>query len=458
MQVQPRRLATLLMPLLFAGLSGCAAIMPKSVTNMAADKPVAPPPLSLNAGQDDIALQTQPQTAILDFQALDRDDPLPDVKVPAVTVTGVGYIEALRLLLDGTGFSLAVAGDVRTFEGASTGSLRIPGGTLAQVAEQLAKQGGFFLTVRGQHVTASATKRFALELPSVMSEKAGAALMNSLKRLGARDAYLDTIGNTMTFEASRNGWAAIDGFLAHMRRSKPMIVYEMEVYQLELRDGDTTSLGFKSLAKNLAQDPKDWSISSSTIGEASFALIGKNVTMSAVVNLLQTQGTVSSLSRPRVALLSGSKAHFFVGDSIKYVAKISQQTNQASANSTTTSSAELEELNTGFDLTMTGVFQEGTIATDLDLKISSLVKFDITQTFGTTLKAPWTTKKQMETVVKSRPGDLILLGGMGNVKQNDERSGGATGVSKTSEAVRSEIVLAMRPRLVRFVSAAEAQQ
>ena len=104
---------------------------------------------------------------------------------------------------------------------------------------------------------------------------------------------------------------------------------------------------------------------------------------------------------------------------------------------------------------MTGVFQEGTIATDLELKISDLVKFDITQTFGTTLKAPWITKKEMKTIVRARPGDLILLGGMGNTKQSDDRSGGVGGLAKKSEASRSEIVLAMRPRLVRFISAKE---
>ncbi|ABM97183.1 pilus (IV) biogenesis [Methylibium petroleiphilum] len=460
MRTKPRRAAFLLAPLTLALLSGCASILPGRSTDFPADKPVAGPNIPSSVAAQDL-VELPVQSATLDMQPAEPDDALPNTQVPPISVTGVGYIEALRLLLEGSSYSLAVAGDVRAFEGVSAGSLRTPAGPLRDVVEQLSRGGGFFLSVRGNKVTASATKRFVIEVPNLMDQPAAANLLASLRRLGARDAYLDAIGNTITFEASRSSWQAIDGYLAHMRRSKPMLVYEVEVYQVELTDTTNNGIGFTSLAKNLAGDPNNWSVArgGTGIGSASFAFVGKNVTMAAVVDLLQTQGTVSSLSRPRVAMLSGSSSKFRVGQTTKYVAKISQQnTGSGSASTTTTSSADTDELKTGFELQMKGGYQEGSVFTNLKLTISELIRFNDFEAFGTKLRLPDTTEREIETLVRARPGDLILLGGLGSTKQNAGHEAGITGVNKSTTASRSEIVVAMRPRVISFTAAKEAQQ
>lgn len=434
--------------------------MPGKVTDFPSDKPVAGAPVSLESAPDLIDLQVSGDAQILEMVPAEADDVLPSIKVGPLAATGIGHIEALRLLLDGSPYSLAIEGDVRTFEAVAGGSIRVAGGTLKDVAEQLASSGSFFLSVRGNKVVVSATKRFVIEVPHVLDEAAATGLESTLRRFGARDIFLDQAGNTLTFEASRTGWVSIDRYLSHLRRNKPMLVYEVEVYQVELADGMQTGVGFSSIAKNLKADPKDWAITRTGegIGSAALSLVTKNLTMTALVDLLQTQGTVSSLARPRVAMLSGASSKFRVGSTTAYVSKIARsQNSQGSTDSTVTSSSETAEVKTGFELGMRGSYQEGTVYTNLEMTISELVRFNDFEAFGTKLRLPDTTEKEVKTMVRARPGDMILLGGLGSTKQTDDRSGGATGLSKNTSAKRSEIIVAMRPRVVRFITSKEAQ-
>lgn len=124
----------------------------------------------------------------------------------------------------------------------------------------------------------------------------------------------------------------------------------------------------------------------------------KNLTMTALVDLLQTQGTVSSLARPRVAMLSGASSKFRVGSTTAYVSKIARSQNtQGSSDSTVTSSSETAEVKTGFELSMRGSYQEGTVYTNLEMTISELVRFNETvqELFIHELSDTYNAEKQM---------------------------------------------------------------
>lgn len=474
MRFNPSRLALALAPLMLATLSGCSVLMPASITNTKTDVPVDSPKVSLEAGDGTVSLMTARQDVVLEAVPADGDDPLPKTPVPALAATGLGHIEALRLLLDGGPFSLSIVGDARAFEGSQTGSLRMGATTLADAAESLSRSGGFFLSVHGDKVIASATKRFVIDVPHVLDDKAAAGLVNTMRRLGARDVFHDANGNTITFDASRTAWSKIESYLDYMRRSKPMLAYEVEVYQVELNDAHSSGVNFSKLAKNLVADAagggamtraaSTWSLTKSgeNLGSQSLSFVTKDVSMSMVLGALKSQGTVSSLSRPRVALLSGTESKFRVGRTTKYVSKISQTNNgtATTGNQTaqTTSSSETAEVKTGFDMKVKGVFKEGTVTTVVSLEISELIKFNDFEAFGTKLRLPDTKENEIETTVEARPGDMLLLGGMGTNSQKSAKEGGVSGFSLSGEAARTEIVLALRPRVIRFVTSKDVQQ
>jgi MSHA biogenesis protein MshL len=474
MRFNPSRLALALAPLMLATLSGCSVLMPASITNTKTDVPVDSPKVSLEAGDGTVSLMTARQDVVLEAVPADGDDPLPKTPVPPLAATGLGHIEALRLLLDGGPFSLSIVGDARAFEGSQTGSLRMGATTLADAAESLSRSGGFFLSVHGDKVIASATKRFVIDVPHVLDDKAAAGLVNTMRRLGARDVFHDANGNTITFDASRTAWSKIESYLDYMRRSKPMLAYEVEVYQVELNDAHSSGVNFSKLAKNLVADAagggamtraaSTWSLTKSgeNLGSQSLSFVTKDVSMSMVLGALKSQGTVSSLSRPRVALLSGTESKFRVGRTTKYVSKISQTNNgtATTGNQTaqTTSSSETAEVKTGFDMKVKGVFKEGTVTTVVSLEISELIKFNDFEAFGTKLRLPDTKENEIETTVEARPGDMLLLGGMGTNSQKSAKEGGVSGFSLSGEAARTEIVLALRPRVIRFVTSKDVQQ
>jgi type II secretory pathway component GspD/PulD (secretin) len=65
---------------------------------------------------------------------------------------------------------------------------------------------------------------------------------------------------------------------------------------------------------------------------------------------------------------------------------------------------------------------------------------------------PVTTDRKLKTNVRARPGDLILLGGLTIDTDKDNTQNGIGGTSQTKSTAKSEIVLALKPRIVKFVS------
>jgi hypothetical protein len=129
------------------------------------------------------------------------------------------------------------------------------------------------------------------------------------------------------------------------------------------------------------------------------------------------------------------------------------------ANPTSTVTTDILDLCLKLDLT--GDFEEDTIFTAIKIDLTNLTSLD---TFSsgdasnaTTLKLPQTNDRSLETSVRVRPGDTILIAGIQQSKDSTNSTGTPEigGLSaqtyRAGSTTRSELVIVMRPKVIRFV-------
>ncbi|MEC5217385.1 hypothetical protein RCH09_002343 [Actimicrobium sp. GrIS 1.19] len=165
-----------------------------------------------------------------------------------------------------------------------------------------------------------------------------------------------------------------------------------------------------------------------------------------LINFLQTQGNVKAISRPRLAVISGTRGSLRVGQSTTYVSKVGTNFS-TSVNQVTT---ETRDLKTGLDLTLFGDFSDNTVYTRIGLAISEIVSLSKFTALGTDLTLPTTADREINTVVRARPGDMILLGGITIDRDASDARRGLSQNGRSDSVTRSELVLAMKAKVVYF--------
>jgi MSHA biogenesis protein MshL len=181
-------------------------------------------------------------------------------------------------------------------------------------------------------------------------------------------------------------------------------------------------------------------------------IAGPRFNVDVLVDFLRSQGSVRAISQPRIALMSGSKGSLRVGQSTTYVAKVGSNFN----GNLTQLSVETQSLQTGFELTLFGEEHEGTVYTHINLSLADLVKFNRFTAVDTDLTLPQTAEREVKTTVRARPGDIVLLGGIATQRDTLDVNNGVGATRKTGAVERSELVIALKPRIVRFAESGAA--
>lgn len=396
---------------------------------------------------------------------------LPDKRVTNLHLSEISLYDGLRLLLEGTGIALS-------FEGGQTQGNRyqvtmINGleGSLPDVVEKLSKAFGFFYHFGNGVLTVIPEAPFALELPPVLHDDSLASLTNTLQFIGAKDVYLDRNSRILTFVTNRQRLDTIAQFIDRIRETRSMLIYDLALYQVDLTDGDQTGITWNkfNFSGNPSGNPLNLNFSggqSSSSNRASggfdlgLVFNNKNFALDALVNFLKTQGTVRTVSQPRIVIMSGSKGKIRMGQSTNYVSKVGTNTGTA-LNQTTVETANLQ---TGLDLSVYGDLHDGTVYTKLSISLTDLIQFNHFTALGTDLTLPQTADRTYNSTVRALPGDTILLGGLILEKNTSNISGLPASESsvvlgnRQLSLSRSELVLVLKARVVRFAKKGGAPQ
>lgn len=411
---------------------------------------------------------------------LTQSDPLPNILLTNISVTESGLYDAVQAMAKIAGLGLSVEGGARGMERyGSIASIGMSGG-LPEIMENLSRTMGFFYRVNNGVLTITPEEQFVIEMPPSLHEDNLAGITNTLQYLGARDVYLDRLNRSLTFRANKKIVASVDSYLQRVRSTRSLLVFDVHIYQVDLTDstesgvqwnkfgwankgglnntttttanpgtglGSGASVGGITTAASAASDTTASFNRSGGFGVGA-VLTGPKFSIDMLVNFLRTQGTVKNVSQPRIAMLTGSKGSLRVGQATTYVSKVGTNVS-ANLNQVT---VETKDLQTGFELTLFGEEHDGTIYTRVQMTLSDLVKFNRFTALGTDLTLPQTADREVRTSVRARPGDIILLGGITVSKDSLDISNGITASTKNSDASRSELVIALRPKIVRFTT------
>jgi cell division septation protein DedD len=425
--------------------------------------------IGMESGDDDTGsdiISTQSRQELIPTPLTDSD-PLPPYVVPKFSFADAPLQDVLQVVIRNSGVGLSVAWDTEASKiSRSSASMNQLGGDLTSVLNTLADSFGFYWRFKEGMLHITTDRQYITPIPPI------ADLFDSLpimvKTLGGTDVFLDKSGRMVTFRADSLAFFKIKSYLDITRKNRSLIIYDTYIWEVVLNDGSKMGVDWGSLtgpgtgtsltagpssalpaATNLLTAGLVNATSSGTGLALSFA--GSRFSMNVLIDFLRSQGTVNSLSQPKIQMLSGGKAALKDEIATTYVSRVSSST--VSAGTVIPGSVETSQVRTGIALEVSGDVSDGTIFSDIALKVSDLITMDSATVNGNTITLPQTASREVSTHVRAKPGDTILLAGIQYDRVNGAINSGLGIVrSARSNAARSELIIVMRPRIKHFVS------
>jgi hypothetical protein len=440
-----------------------------------------------------ITLETEPNAFwTLDY---DRGDPLPDVMVGPVVADGVPVSAVVDAL--GAGLRLGVTRDAEaeqrliTVRDQSRRSLR-------EMLEIISRRAGLFYEYRNGMLSFDSVRRFTVRVPRV--EGSLETIADAFRNLGAQEVFVDEITGTITMTVDYRTYRMAQQFLRTFEMGRDMLIYDVWVFERLLRRGEGAGIWWERLGRRVGEFTMGaqpltggqgaaaaaMGVLTGAVGPVApaglaFGIISSanGLIANAVIQLMSEDSQNEAVARPTMTMMSGGSAEIRISERRQYIARV-RSTTTGAVNAVVSQDVEDDTLETGLILRVAGAYNDGIINTKIDLNIEELVRFESFSTGGgqpasgpqtapapgdqgaatpsangggTTLRLPYTTNRTLRTVLDSRPGDLLVLGGLIRTKNEDsDRRLFRTTVPFADQSTfeRYETIIMMRPRLVRF--------
>lgn len=195
-----------------------------------------------------------------------------------------------------------------------------------------------------------------------------------------------------------------------------------------------------------------------------FGLAFQTGSFSALLNFLETQGSVSVLSSPRIATLNNQKAVLKVGTDELFVTAVTSTTTTTTAGTTNAPSLTLTPYFSGIALDVTPQIDENdNIILHVHPSVSNVAEKQKNIDLGSLGKfqLPLATSSINETdsIVRVQDGQIVAIGGLMTHDQNNTRSqipglgnvpiAGALFGQRSNSLHKRELVILMKPTLIR---------
>jgi MSHA biogenesis protein MshL len=188
----------------------------------------------------------------------------------------------------------------------------------------------------------------------------------------------------------------------------------------------------------------------------------RNGAVDVLVKALSTQGKVKVLSQPSIRLLNGHPAVIQVGRVTAFVAEASQTTTGSLGTSTFT--VRLGSVQDGVILPLTARVVGDDVVMNVAPILSRVREIRRVTSGTTTVEAPDVDNRALQTTVRLKSGETVVLGGLISTSDTDNRSG-FPGILRTFKlgwltgsleqaSQRTEVVLTLTPKIVPALTAA----
>ena len=208
----------------------------------------------------------------------------------------------------------------------------------------------------------------------------------------------------------------------------------------------------------------------SALNNGFFGLALQTANFAALINFLETQGSVSVLSSPRVATVNNQKAVLKVGTDELYVTNVTTNTTtNVTGNSTFSPTVTLQPYFSGIALDVTPqIDEEDNIVLHIHPAVSTVEEKEKLIDLGTLgqFKLPLaaSTVNETDSVVRARDGLIVAIGGLMSQTSIIDRTGlpgtlgsdAGTLLGSRGKALRKrELVILIKPTLIRDIQASQ---
>ncbi|WP_445398818.1 pilus (MSHA type) biogenesis protein MshL [Zobellella sp. An-6] len=279
----------------------------------------------------------------------------------------------------------------------------------------------------------------------------------------------------VSVRAAPDELALVEDFLNQAQRQlKRQVILEARILEVELSDGYEQGIEWNNLSARSRSDGSGQNATGNTFpypgflspitnrlgGGAVFTYTDGNFDV--VVNLLQTQGEVNTLSNPRVTTSNNQKAVIKVGTDEYFVTDFSLTTTTSSATTEVTPDIELTPFFSGISLDVTPqIAGDNKVLLHIHPSVTEVTDTTKIIEFGdnsVSLPLASSTIRESDTIVEARSGEIVVIGGLMQERQGQTESGvpvlsqipvlGNLFKNRNLSTRKSELVIMLRPVVV----------
>ena len=209
----------------------------------------------------------------------------------------------------------------------------------------------------------------------------------------------------ITITATYNQHKRVEEYLKLLQKKlNNQVLIDLKIYSVELNKENQTGIDWEQIGNILDfQSTLSGSVSTPVIN------LGQTLNFNNLLGFLRQNGSVKSISNPKLLTLNNQPAIISVGKEIYY--KLTQSTTTTTTSTTTQNSESVQSVFAGILLDVTpSISQNGEIILKINPSISSLDSYSSTTELRT--MPPDLNKKQLSSVIKLKDKDSIILGGL----------------------------------------------
>lgn len=397
---------------------------------------------------------------------------LPDDKVGPFELRGETLAGALQLILADYDISIAFETDEGLSRKVTVANLR---GDLNKVVSRVCSLADLYCSFEDGVVVVKDAQVFVVTMPPIGEDGDTAFIDDVITGLtaivgdGVDAPVSDPTTRSIIYTATQRGAKLAENYFQRLRASTALIVFETYIWEVSLDAGHSAGINwddFATFGKYNVGATVTGSVAADftnpvAIGLPTTGFLGTDTAPTEVFNFLSTFGAVKTISQPQISVLSGSTAELRVADTQNYVSEITTTLSQGGQSSTSVST---DSVDTGFTLNISSSWDKSTVYADVGINLENVNRID-DFTFSdsgaggtdTIIQLPQTSERELNTQVRTRPGDSILIGGL--VRESDNFDTRGPGLmepvlpdSRTAKTQNLELVIMMRPRVVVYTS------
>lgn len=460
---------------LFAGMSllvtGCADVNVPDGRNVSIPSPVTAEQRreAINERPDSVMYLPLGEDVLVPIELSGTQ--LPKDRVGPFELRGETLAGALQLILAEYDIALAFETNEGLTRQITVANLS---GPLDKVVSRVCSLADLYCSYEDEAIVIKDTQVFTVSLPPIGNDGETDFIGDVIEGLTAivgdevSAPVSDATTRSVIYTATQRSSKMAEQYFQRLRANTALVVFETYIWEVSLNSGNSTGINwdeFTSFGKfntgiSVAGGVGANFTNPVSIGLPTTNFIGRDTDPVEFVRFLSQFGAVKTISQPQISVLSGSEADLRVADTQNYVSEITTTLSEGQS----TTSVTTDSVDTGFTLTIGSSWDKSTVYADVNISLENVNDIqDFTFSDGgaagtsTTIQLPQTSERELNTQIRVRPGDSILIAGL--VRESDNFDSRGPGFmepiipdSRTAETRNLELVFMMRPRVIVYTS------